>query len=176
MKKNQENEKDLEELEEILEPQEEEVKEAPEVQESEDELAKLQDRYLRLQAEYSNYRRRTTEEKASIYKHANERLILDILPVLDNFERALTSMESDDAAKPYVEGVELIQKSLIQVLEKEGLCAIEALGQEFDPCQHHAVLTEECSENEAGVVLDELQKGYSLKEKVIRPTMVKVSK
>lgn len=158
-------------LEEVLEEEVEEEKNP-----LEEELASLNDRYLRLQAEYSNYRRRTTEEKANIYKLANERLIQEILPVLDNFERALSLMEEDEGAKPYLEGVELIQKTLIQVLEKEGLNQIEACGKEFDPNFHHAVLMEEREDLEAGVILEELEKGYTLKGKVIRPTMVIVSK
>lgn len=170
---------------EITEEMEESLKETERVEEIEDtseetpleaELEALKDRYLRLQAEYSNYRRRTTEEKSNIYKLANERLIGELLPVLDNFERALSTMEKEKEAKPYLDGVELIQKSFIQVLEKEGLAVIEACGEEFDPNFHHAVLMEETEDKEAGIILEELEKGYTLKEKVIRPTMVIVSK
>ena len=173
-KKKKEEKLKEQETEELIEEVPEEEKE--EKNPLEEELASLNDRYLRLQAEYSNYRRRTTEEKANIYKLANERLIQEILPVLDNFERALTLMEEDEGAKPYLEGVELIQKTLSQVLEKEGLSQIEAYGKEFDPNFHHAVLMEERDDLEAGVILEELEKGYTLKEKVIRPTMVIVSK
>lgn len=142
----------------------------------EKELEELNEKYLRLQAEYSNYRRRTQEEKATIYSLGNERLILELLPVLDNFERAIVNMKENGISQNYLDGVEMIRKSLIQVLEKEGLVCIEACGKDFDPDHHHAVLMEECEEAESGKVLEELQKGYRLKDKTIRPTMVKVSK
>ncbi|NLY72154.1 MAG: nucleotide exchange factor GrpE [Tissierellia bacterium] len=142
----------------------------------EKELEDLNEKYLRLQAEYSNYRRRTQEEKAAIYSLGNERLILELLPVLDNFERAIANMQENEVSQNYLDGVEMIRKSLIQVLEKEGLKCIEACGEDFDPDYHHAVLMEESEGVESGKVLEELQKGYRLKEKTIRPTMVKVSK
>lgn len=140
------------------------------------ELDKLNDRYLRLQAEYSNFRRRTEEEKSNIYRLGNERLIMELLPILDNFGRALETMEENNVSKSYKDGVEMIRKSLVQVLEKEGLECIEACGKEFDPEIHHAVVTEEAEGKDSGRVLEELQKGYKLKDKMIRPSMVKVSK
>jgi molecular chaperone GrpE len=140
------------------------------------ELDKLNDRYLRLQAEYSNFRRRTEEEKGNIYRLGNERLIVELLPVLDNFNRAIENMQSNDVPKSYLDGVEMIRKSLLKVLEKEGLQCIDACGKDFDPENHHAVLMEDCDKNDPGIVLEELQKGYKLKDKMIRPTMVKVSK
>lgn len=140
------------------------------------ELDKLNDRYLRLQAEYSNFRRRTEEEKGNIYRLGNERLIVELLPILDNFNRAIENMEGNDVPKSYLDGVEMIRKSLIKVLEKEGLQCIEACGKDFDPENHHAVLVEDCDKNDPGIVLEELQKGYKLKDKMIRPAMVKVSK
>ncbi len=142
----------------------------------EEELEGLKDKYLRLQAEYSNYRRRTAEEKSAIYSMGNERLILELLPVLDNFDRACLNMEENGLSSSYLAGIDMIKKSLVQVLEKEGLKEIKACGEDFDPELHHAVLMEECQDEKEGVVLEELQKGYKLKEKTIRPTMVKVSK
>lgn len=164
--------------EELIEIEEEKELEEEELEDTslEEELEALKDKYLRLQAEYSNYRRRTSEEKSKIYSLGNERLILELLPILDNFERALTNMAENKLSKNYLEGVEMIRKSLVDVLRKEGLEEIKACGEEFDPELHHAVLMEECEESESGLVLDELQKGYKLKEKTIRPTMVKVSK
>ena len=96
--------------------------------------------------------------------------------MLDNFERAIANMQENEVSQNYLDGVEMIRKSLIQVLEKEGLKCIEACGEDFDPDYHHAVLMEESEGVESGKVLEELQKGYRLKEKTIRPTMVKVSK
>lgn len=166
-----------EEVEDLVEDLEEELEEELSEEESlRQNLQELEDKYLRLQAEYSNYRRRTDEEKSQIYSLGNERLILELLPVLDNFERAIDNMKENDVSENYLEGVEMIKKTLIQVLEKEGLESIEACGQEFDPDYHHAVLMEECEKTKSGLVLDELQKGYRLKDKTIRPTMVKVSK
>lgn len=140
------------------------------------ELDKLNDRYLRLQAEYSNFRRRTEDEKSNIYRLGNERLIIELLPILDNFGRALENMEDNNVSKSYKDGVEMIRRSLVQVLEKEGLECIEACGKEFDPEIHHAVVTEKAEGKDSGTVLEELQKGYKLKDKMIRPSMVKVSK
>ena len=140
------------------------------------ELEKANDRYLRLQAEYANFRRRTDEEKTKIYRLGNERLIVELLPILDNFGRAMENMAENDVSKSYLEGVEMIRKSFLQVLEKEGLECIEACGKNFDPESHHAVLTEESEDKTPGIILEELQKGYKLKDKMIRPTMVKVSK
>lgn len=140
------------------------------------ELEGLQDRYLRLQAEYSNFRRRTEEEKSAIYRLGNERLIIELLPILDNFGRALANMEENSVSKNYREGVEMIRKSLLQTLEKEGLECIDACGKDFDPALHYAVLAEDIEGQGSGIVLEELQKGYKLKEKTIRPAMVKVSK
>lgn len=144
--------------------------------ELEDELDRLKDRHLRLQAEYANYRRRTEEEKSKIYSFANEKLILELLPIIDNFARALGNMKENDVSKSYKDGVKMIEKSLMQVLEKQGLECIEACGKEFNPEFHHAVLTEASKEKNSGIILEELQKGYKLKDKTIRPTMVKVSK
>lgn len=132
-------------------------------------------RLLRLQAEFDNYRKRTIKEKEDISKYAAERLVCAILPVLDNFERAIDSAQTSQDVAAYAQGVEMIYRQLHDVLAKEGLAAIEALGQAFDPNIHEAILAVESVEYSENTVVEEVQKGYYLKDRVLRPSMVKVS-
>ena len=143
---------------------EEEVKE--EGKEDTEEL-----RYLRLMADFQNYKKRVEKEKRDLYSYANEKLMTELLAVVDNFERAL----DHDADEGFKEGIEMIFKQLQDVLEKSGLAEIPALGEEFDPNVHSAVMTEETEEYESGKVSGVMQKGYTLNGKVIRPSMVKVA-
>lgn len=133
------------------------------------------ERYMRLMAEFQNYKKRVAKEKSDIHAFANEKLIVSMLTVLDNFERALAA---DPAADPeaYGKGMELIFGQLKDLLKKEGLEEVECLGEEFDPEKHNAVMTEETEEYESGHVSKVLQKGYRLGEKVVRPSMVTVAK
>lgn len=128
-------------------------------------------RYLRLMAEFQNYKKRVAREKQDLYNYAGEKIVTELLAVLDNFERALEQESGDEGFK---EGMELIFKQLGDVLEKSGLSEIEALGADFDPNLHNAVMTEAAGEYESGKVSGVLQKGYTLNGKVIRPSMVKV--
>lgn len=128
-------------------------------------------KYLRLMADFQNYKKRVEKEKKDLYSYANEKLVTELLAVLDNFERALSHEDSGDGFK---EGMEMIFKQLTDVLEKSGLAEIAALGEDFDPNFHNAVMTEETEEYESGKVSGVLQKGYTLNGKVIRPSMVKV--
>ena len=146
------------------EKNEEEVKD--EGKEEADDL-----RYLRLMADFQNYRKRAEKEKKDLYAYANENLMSDLLTVIDNFERAL----EHDAGDGFKEGIEMIFRQLTDVLEKSGLAEIEALGEEFDPNVHSAVMTEETEDYESGKVSGVMQKGYTLNGKVIRPAMVKVA-
>ncbi|AET70402.1 molecular chaperone GrpE (heat shock protein) [Desulfosporosinus orientis DSM 765] len=134
-----------------------------------------QDHLMRLQAEFDNYRKRTQKEKTEIIKYASERLIAELLPVLDNFERAASSARTNPDFNAFSQGVDMIFRQMQTVLDKEGLKAIEATGQPFDPNLHDAVLRVESDEHPENTVVEELQKGYYLKEKVLRPSMVKVS-
>jgi molecular chaperone GrpE len=143
---------------------EEEVKE--EGKEDTEEL-----RYLRLMADFQNYKKRVEKEKRDLYSYANEKMMNELLAVVDNFERAL----DHDADEGFKEGIEMIFKQLQDVLEKSGLAEIPALGEEFDPNVHSAVMTEETEEYESGKVSGVMQKGYTLNGKVIRPSMVKVA-
>ncbi len=144
--------------------------------ESENQAKAHYDHLQRLQAEFDNYRKRTQKEKEETVKYAAERLIEALLPILDNFERAMTASQSHQDSAGFVQGMELILRQMQNVLTKEGLTAIEALGQPFDPNLHEAVLQVEAEEHPENTVVEELQKGYYLKEKVLRPSMVKVSR
>ncbi len=128
-------------------------------------------RYLRLMADFQNYKKRVEKEKTDLYSYANEKLITEMLDVIDNFERALEHEEGGDGFK---KGMEMIFKQLSDVFAKAGLAEIPALGEEFDPNFHNAVMTEETEEYESGKVSGVMQKGYTLNGKVIRPSMVKV--
>ena len=133
------------------------------------------ERYLRLLAEFQNFKKRSAKEKSDIHAYANEKIIGDLLPILDNFERALASNAIDDP-EAYAKGMSMIFEQMKTALEKAGLQEIEALGKEFNPNMHNAVVSEESDEHESGHVSKELQKGYTLNGKVVRPTMVAVAK
>jgi len=141
-----------------------------------EELAAKGDAFLRLTAEYQNYRRRVEKEKQELIKFGNEKLVVDLLKVLDNFDRALSAVDYDcEENKNLISGIEMIRKSLSDLLKDYGVATIEAVGQLFDPVMHHAVMTEAAEGIAPDTVLDEFQKGYTLNQKVIRPSMVKVS-
>ncbi len=149
---------------------EEQAEDAAEAQKKAEEQES--ERYMRLMAEFQNFKRRAAREKSDIHAYANEKIIGELLPVLDNFERALDT-KSDDI-EGYVKGMELIFTQLKTALENAGLEEIPALGKEFDPNVHNAVMTEASEEHEDGQISKVLQKGYKLNDKVIRPSMVAV--
>jgi len=147
-----------------------------EIQRLTEELAAKSDAFLRLTAEYKNYRRRVEKEKQELIKYGNEKLVVDLLKVLDNFDRALSAVDYDcEENKNLISGIEMIRKSLSDLLKDYGVESIEAVGQIFDPIMHHAVMTEAAEGVAPETVLDEFQKGYTLNQKVIRPSMVKVA-
>jgi len=140
--------------------------------------AKLDDeesRHLRLRADFDNMRRRNQLDREAAEKFRAQSLLSDLLPVIDNFERALQVEASSEETASIVKGIEMVYRSLIEATEKEGLQVIKAEGEQFDPNVHQAVMQEQDSEKEAGVVLRELQKGYMLNDRVLRPTMVSVN-
>ncbi len=146
------------------------------------ELAKLQaeneeyqQRLLRAQADFDNFRRRTLKEKEELGKYASAKLITELLPVIDNFERAISSAGESADTSSYAKGVEMIFRQLEGVLKAEGLTAMEAEGTPFNPEFHQAIMQVESEEYEEGTVVEVVQKGYLLKDKVLRPAMVKVS-
>lgn len=137
------------------------------------------ERYMRLMAEFQNFKRRAAKEKTDIHAFANERIVNDLLPVLDNFERALGSeaeASENEELSNYAKGMELIFEQLKSALEKAGVKEIEALGEDFDPNVHNAVMTEQTDEYEDGKVSKVMQKGYKLNDRVVRPSMVAVNK
>jgi molecular chaperone GrpE len=138
------------------------------------EIDRLQDRYLRLQAEFDNFKKRTAREKAEFLKFAHEGLVLDFLPVLDGLERALTSARATTGSDALIEGLEMIARLFRTALDKAGVKAVEALGQPFDPTVHQAVAMEHGDGDP--VVVEEVQKGYTIEGRVLRPAMVKVSR
>ncbi|HBH3608726.1 TPA: nucleotide exchange factor GrpE [Clostridioides difficile] len=138
-----------------------------------DELDELNDKYQRLQAEYANYRRRTQQEKETIGVFANEKIITELIPVIDSMERALDACE--DKEDTMYKGISLVHKQLIDTLVKFGVEEIEAESKEFDPNLHLAVMQESVDGVEANQIVMVLQKGYKLGTKVVRPSMVKVS-
>jgi len=132
-------------------------------------------RLLRAQADFDNFRRRTQKEKEELAKYASAQLITELIPVIDNFERAMATKPENPELESFSKGVDMIFRQLSDVLKNTGLTPMEAVGQPFNPEFHQAVMQVESDEYEEGIVVEELQKGYVLKDKVIRPAMVKVS-
>ncbi|MBU5595180.1 nucleotide exchange factor GrpE [Amphibacillus sp. MSJ-3] len=139
------------------------------------EKEELFNKFIRLQAEYDNYRKRTQREKSADLKYKSQALITELLPVIDNFERALQTASDDESVKSFIEGMDMIYRQLQTVLEAEGVEVIPTVGEEFDPNIHQAVMQVEDDQYETNVVVEEMQKGYRLKDRVIRPAMVKVN-
>ncbi|MBR2390479.1 MAG: nucleotide exchange factor GrpE [Mogibacterium sp.] len=153
-------------------PKEDEAKKAEEEAKKAEEAES--ERYMRLMAEFQNFKRRVAREKSDIHAYANEKIVGELLPVLDNFERALDTEGGDFEA--YAKGMQLIFEQLKKALENAGLEEIKAKDEAFDPNVHNAVMTECLEDKEDGTVTNVLQKGYKLKDKVIRPSMVAVNK
>ncbi len=143
--------------------------------ELEEKLAESENRYLRLRADFDNFRRRTNVEREASEKFRSQSLITDILPALDNFERALKMDAQSDESKTILQGMEMVYRSLSEALQKEGVEVIDAVGQPFDPYSHQAVMQVEDGDTPSNTVIEEFQKGYKLKDRVIRPSMVKVT-
>jgi molecular chaperone GrpE len=141
----------------------------------EEEIARLTDRLQRLQAEFENYKRRAAREKADFLKFANEGLLLSLLPVLDSLERAQASAPPD-TPPAFADGVEMIIRLFRSALEKAGVAPLEASGKPFDPALHQAVAQVETADGEDNLVVDEIQRGYLLEGRVLRPAMVRVSR
>ena len=137
----------------------------------------LEDSLLRSKAEFINYRKRLEEEQSRLMKYCNEDLIKQILPVIDNFERAIKMDDNNltDEVSKFLSGVKMIYCSLINILKENGVVEIDGFNKPFNPVYHEAILTEKKENIDSGMVLEVLQKGYILKGKVIRPAMVKVS-
>jgi len=152
-----------------------------ETENTEDETAEAESadtKYLRLAADFQNYKRRTEKERFERYSEGKKDFAVDLLPVLDNFDRALaqdSELAKDDHDKAIIEGMEMVLKQFQDALAKNGVTEIEALGQEFDPNIHNAVVMEPSDKYESHMVSEILQKGYRIGDKVIRPVVVKVA-
>ncbi|MBI5843281.1 MAG: nucleotide exchange factor GrpE [Deltaproteobacteria bacterium] len=159
---------------------EDEIAEGAEIADPAETITRLEeeakanyDRFLRVSAEFENYKKRSAREAEDFRKYANESLLKDLLPVIDNLERALES--SDATAATLAEGVGLTRKEILKVLERYGATPVEAFGSEFDPCRHQALMMDESGQHPPNTVVKELQKGYMLKDRLLRPALVAVS-
>ena len=148
--------------------------ESPSIEDLQRDLAGVQDRLLRTAAEFDNYRKRIDRERRDLSEYAASDVLAELLPIIDNLERALITPGAED--DPFRKGVELIHKQMLDLLRKRGVRPIEATGTMFDPKYPNAVIHEESSEHPDGEVIQELQRGYMLGERLLRPAMVKVAK
>jgi molecular chaperone GrpE len=140
------------------------------------EKTALYDQLLRRQAEFENYRKRVERERSEVYQRARSEVLLELLPIVDNFERALSSLEKGEGeAAALRQGVELIHRQFNDALAKFGLEPVEAVGQTFDPHLHEAVTTEPTDEHEENTVIEEFERGYKIGDKLLRPAKVKVA-
>lgn len=153
------------------------TKKDKEIEMLKEQVKELEEKYLRAQAELVNYRKRKDEEVARLLNYANEDLVKAILPMVDNFERAIKMDDEnlDDEVSKFLEGFKLIYAELKNTLEKFEIIAIDGKNKPFDPVYHQAVMTDKVEGMEPGMVIEVLQKGYMLKDRVIRPAMVRVS-
>jgi len=169
---------------------EETALEQPESTGSESEIAALREqlenkeieaknnyeRFLRQAAEFDNYKKRTSRDRDDAIRFAKESVIKDLLPIVDNLERAITHASGAGNGKPLVEGVEMVLRSLVDMLAKHGVTQISAAGQAFDPAKHEAMAQVETDAHEPNSVVEELHKGYMLHERLLRPALVTVAK
>jgi len=146
------------------------------LEEAQQQIADLKDRYLRKAAEFENYKKRIDREFTNILQRANEELILDLLPVVDDLERSLALTKDGRDFDSLYTGVELIYQKLMRALTHRGLEPLESVGQQFDPTKHEALLHVESNSRPSNIVLEEHEKGYKLGDRVIRPAKVVVSK
>lgn len=162
-----------EEIDEVCEEVNCEIEQKEEVKEV-DKISELNDQYLRLRADFDNFRKRAIKEKEDTIIYANSLLMEKLLPVIDNFKRALASDKKDN--EDFVKGVEMVANQLNEILKEMGLEKIEDVGSMFDPNLHHGVAVGREEDKEEDEILEALQEGYTFKNKVIRPSMVKVNK
>lgn len=139
-----------------------------------EQIEQLEDRVKRQLAEFENFRNRTDKEKMAMFETGAKSVVEKILPVVDNFERGLATVPAENKEDPFVDGMNRIYKQLMTELENIGVKAIDAVGQEFDPNLHNAVMQVESEEYESGIVAQELQKGYTYRDSVVRHSMVSV--
>lgn len=166
-------------VEDIRSPDEASKEDAPDIVEVSEmdqlrvEMSELIDTLQRSRAEFANYRRRVEQERELSRQRATEDIVRKLLPIADDFERALNSVPDDIAANPWYEGIRLVERKLWNVLSSEGVAPMESVGQPFDPARHDAVMVDEGAER-ADTVVEEFQRGYLVHDSVLRPAMVKV--
>ena len=148
---------------------------APKKDKKDEQIADLTDKLTRQMAEFDNYRKRTEKEKSAMYEIGAKDVVEKILPVVDNFERGFVTVSEEEKENPFVQGMDKVYKQLMTVLEGLGVKPIEALGQEFNPDLHHAVMHVEDEEAGENVIVEEFQKGYMYRDSVVRYSMVKVA-
>ena len=158
-----------------------ETKEEPTVLQSKyaakvEELQALNDKYLRLAAEFENYKRRAQRDQSDTIRFANEKLLKDLLPTIDNLERAIQCSREQSDNDGFLQGVELTYKQFLDTLDKVGVKQVTSIGEQFDPAKHQAVSQVESSTVPENYVVDEYQKGYFLQDRILRPAMVTVAK
>lgn len=145
------------------------------IEKLEEEVKASEDKYLRLYAEFENFKRRKNQEIETNNIYKSQKVITEILPSLDNLERALQVDSDNEEVKALRKGVGMVYEGILNALKSEGVEVVETENVQFDPNIHHAVMQDEDSEKESGAILDTFQKGYKLKDRVIRPAMVKVN-
>jgi molecular chaperone GrpE len=146
------------------------------IKELEQENSELKDKYLRKQADFENYRKRMLREKEETAAYSNQQLLADLVTIIDDFERAIQSAEASRDFDSFHNGIVLIEKQFIGMLERKwGLTRLDSVGEEFDPQKHEAVMSEETQEYDHPVVVEDFQKGYLLKDRVLRAAKVKVA-
>lgn len=148
---------------------------APKKDKKDEQIADLTDKLTRQMAEFDNYRKRTEKEKSAMYEIGAKDVIEKILPIVDNFERGFATVAEEEKENPFVQGMDKVYKQLMTMLEGLGVKPIEALGQEFNPDLHHAVMHVEDEEAGENVIVEEFQKGYMYRDSVVRYSMVKVA-
>lgn len=153
----------------------EQAESAPAAEDLELKYKELEDRYLRLMAEFDNYRKRTSREFGELVKSANRELLLQLLPVIDHFRLALESETNEDTLENFRKGIELIHKEIKAFMERMDLTEIEAVGEKFDPGYHEAVMQVHDDNHEEGIIINEIQKGYMLGDRILRPSKVVIS-
>ena len=146
------------------------------LREKEKEAAENYERYMRAVADLENYKKYAAKDRADILKYANERIIKDLLPILDGLDRALSHSNEVKDVDTFIEGVRIIKEQLLAFLERHGVKRVESVGQTFDPERHEAFMLTESAEHEEGTVLEELEAGYMLNDRLLRAAKVAVSK
>jgi len=145
------------------------------LKELQERLEEKENKLLRVQADFENYKRRARLDLEAAEKYRSQRIISDLLPALDNFERALQIDPDNEQTKSLLQGMEMVHRQILEALKNEGVEQIPSVGEQFDPNMHQAVMQVEDEAYESNAVVEELQKGYKLKDRVIRPSMVKVN-